>query len=242
MGRVENLNRKTIARKLKFLGKFAKRNLAVENAFESPSIEIEFDEMETFVHTKLKPLSIPLAVEFKTRRILGFQVVSMPAKGLLAKKSVKKYGRREDKRVEGRRTLFEEIRPLIIDQAILRSDSNPHYPADVKRYFPKASHQTVLGKRGAVTGQGELKKTKFDPIFSLNHTCAMFRAHNSRLIRKTWNTTGSGEIDRSSCDLCLCSQSKIEEAVLFFEAAVTVMQGSSVHENALLTAIVAVSP
>jgi sugar phosphate permease len=45
------------------------------------------------------------------------------------------------------------------------------------------------GQRGSSTGQGELKKIKFDPLFSLNHTCAMLRANVSRLFRKTWCTT-----------------------------------------------------
>ena len=38
-------------------------------------------------------------------------------------------------------------------------------------------------------GQGELKKLKYDPIFSLNHTCAMIRDNIKRLSRKTWCTT-----------------------------------------------------
>lgn len=193
MARVENLNRKTIARKLKILGPIAKNNLAIENTLEPLCSEIEFDDMETFEHTKFKPLSMTLAVEFKTRRVLGLEVSQMPAKGLLAKKSVQKYGIREDKRAEARRRLFETIKPLVIDQAIIRSDSNPHYPEDVKKHFPNALHQSVIGKRGAITGQGELKKTEYDPIFSLNHTAAMFRAHTSRLIRKTWNTTKDPE-------------------------------------------------
>lgn len=193
IARVENLNRKTVARKLKFLGPMAEKNMAIENALDARCSEIEFDDMETFVHTKLKPLSVSLAVEYKTRRILSFQVSPMPAKGLLAKKSVKKYGIREDKRAQGRKRLFEEIKPLVIETLVIRSDSNPHYPEDVKRHFPKALHQRVLGKRGAITGQGELKKAKFDPIFSLNHTCAMLRAHTARLIRKTWNTTKDPE-------------------------------------------------
>ncbi|MEQ1722809.1 MAG: hypothetical protein ABL930_06505, partial [Pseudobdellovibrio sp.] len=41
--------------------------------------------------------------------------------------------------------------------------------------------------------QGELKKIGFDPLFSLNHTCAMMRAKVSRLIRRTWNTTKKPE-------------------------------------------------
>ncbi|HXH76731.1 MAG TPA: hypothetical protein VNJ08_17305, partial [Bacteriovoracaceae bacterium] len=37
--------------------------------------------------------------------------------------------------------------------------------------------------------QGELKKVRFDPLFMVNHTCALLRANVNRLIRKTWCTT-----------------------------------------------------
>ncbi|WP_235044581.1 hypothetical protein [Pseudobdellovibrio exovorus] len=151
--------------------------------------EVEFDDLETFEHTKLKPLSVTLMVEFKSRRILGFRVASMPAKGLLAASSRKKYGYRVDDRAKARRDLFNEVKGLISSTAVIRSDSNPHYRSDVKRYFPKARYEVVLGGRGAITGQGELKKQVWDPIFSLNHTCAMLRAHINRLFRKTWCTT-----------------------------------------------------
>jgi hypothetical protein len=75
----------------------------------------------------------------------------------------------------------------------LKSDSNPRYPRYVHRYFPKARHDTVEGKRGCVTGQGELKRGRFDPLFALNHTFAMLRANLSRLVRKTWCTTKKAE-------------------------------------------------
>jgi hypothetical protein len=71
----------------------------------------------------------------------------------------------------------------------VESDENPHYPKFVKRHLPHARHTRYPGARGAVTGQGELKKIKFDPLFSLNHTCAMLRANLNRLFRRTWCTT-----------------------------------------------------
>jgi len=150
---------------------------------------MEFDDLETFEHTKCKPLSVTLAVEFETRRILGFEVSRMPAKGRLAMLSRKKYGPRKDKRSEGRRRLFHRLKPLLHERAIIKSDQNPHYMADVKRYFPKADYRQLKGQRGSTTGQGELKKVRFDPLYSLNHTCAMYRYGISRLIRKTWCTT-----------------------------------------------------
>lgn len=187
--RIFCLNRKTVVRKLRFLAEQARLGLQIENA-SSPKCEIiEFDDLETFEHTKCKPLSVILALEFKTRRILGFQVSQMPCKGRLAKLSYKKYGYRADHRAQGRKALFEEIKNYIEPNAIIKSDLSPHYPADVKKYFPEATHQPFLSKRGSSTGGGELKKTKFDPLFSINHTFAKCRADINRLFRRTWCTT-----------------------------------------------------
>jgi transposase-like protein len=183
------VNRTTVARKLKFLGNQARLNLRSFNAQCAKAEVIEFDDLETFEHTKCKPLSITLAVESKTRRILGFSVSQMPAKGHLAKMARRKYGFRKDYRTQGRRALFLKLRPLIKKCCVIKSDSNPHYVNDVREFFPNSSHVTYFGQRGAVSGQGELKKIRFDPLFSLNHTCAMFRANVNRLFRKTWCTT-----------------------------------------------------
>ena len=184
-----NLNRKTVVRKLLVLGFEAECRLRLGNAFSPKVHEVEFDDLETFETTKCKPLSVTLAVESGTRRILGLEVSSMPAKGLLVGKAWRKYGPRSDERGNGRRKLFSDLRHLVAEDAIIKSDSNPHYPGDVAEFFPKASHIQFLGKRGSLGGQGELKKVRFDPLFSLNHTCAMFRANVSRLTRKTWVTT-----------------------------------------------------
>lgn len=187
--RILKLNLKTVVRKFRYAASTAREELRTWNQKFPKAIEVEFDDLETFEHTKCKPLSVTIMVEFKSRRILGLEVSQMPAKGLLAKISRKKYGPRSDHRPQARQKLFGEMQDLVDPYAKIRSDSNPHYPPDVRKFFPHCRYETVLGGRGAVTGQGELKKLKFDPIFSLNHTCAMLRAHVSRLFRKTWNTT-----------------------------------------------------
>lgn len=205
VARTLKLNRKTVVRKFLFLAELEAENLKRWNQAKSLATEVEFDDLETFEHSKCKPLSITLMVEYKTRRILGFEVSQMPAKGKLASLARKKYGPRKDKRAQGRVNLFKEMKELVIPQALIRSDSNPHYASDVRKYFPKARHETVLGVRGAVTGQGELKKIHFDPLFSLNHTCAMLRANINRLFRKTWCTTKKP--DRLAKHLCLYAMS-----------------------------------
>jgi transposase-like protein len=183
------INRKTVARRVPFL---AARACASQKKFRRklPHFQnIQFDDLETFEHTKCKPLSVAMVVEEKSRIILGFSVSRMPAKGRLSKKALFKYGFRPDERPLGWNQLFTEVKPLLREDAILTSDDNPHYPKFVKKLLPGVTHRTVKGGRGSSTGQGELKKLHFDPIFSLNHTFAMLRANICRLIRRTWCTT-----------------------------------------------------
>lgn len=187
--RLLNVTRTTIVRKLSFLA--SKLRAVNKRQFENlnPISEMQFDDLETIEHTKCKPLSVTLAVEKSTRKILVFKVSQMPAKGLLAKVSRKKYGLRPDHRQKAREDFFKILQPKILPDALIESDQNPHYFEQVKKYFPHANYQTTPGGRGAIVGQGELKKLKFDPLFSLNHTFAMLRANINRLFRKTWCTT-----------------------------------------------------
>ena len=187
--RILKINPKTVVRKFRHAIKTAKQELKQWNQKFEACTEVEFDDLETFEHTKCKPLSVTLMVEYSTRRILGFEVAQMPAKGRIAHFARKKYGPRADHRSKARKKLFSEMREFVSPVAIIRSDSNPYYPNDLRKFFPHARHETVLGGRSSIGGQGELKKLKWDPIFSLNHTCAMLRAHINRLFRKTWCTT-----------------------------------------------------
>jgi hypothetical protein len=145
--------------------------------------------MESSERSKCLPVSIPLAVEKDSRKVLGFRVCSMPAKGLLVALSREKYGPRADHRAANVDSLLKEIQPLLSLEAHLTSDQNPKYPSWIQKALPNLKHTTVKGRRGAVVGQGELKKIGFDPLFSLNHTCAMLRANINRLFRRTWCTT-----------------------------------------------------
>jgi hypothetical protein len=196
---------KTIARKLLFLAaqKQNRGDAPIRKALGGESVFVDqvfFDEMETSHHTKLKPLSIALAVS-STRVILGFEVSVMPAKGLLAKISRNKYGPRPDERQQGLQRMLEDIRPFLSEKPTFISDECPRYPIQLRRLYPGSPHQRVKGRRGCVVGQGELKKVGFDPLFSLNHTAAMFRANVNRLARRTWCTTK--RIDRLKAHLTL---------------------------------------
>jgi len=197
-----HVNRKTVARKLRFLAEQSrqKQRQWIRGFEGRPISSVQFDDLETSEHTKCKPLSVAIAVEPKSRKILGFQVSSMPAKGHLARPALKKYGPRADQRAQGWQALFSSLKPIVTPDAQWLSDENPHYRRHLKRCHPDAIHLTTPGRRGCVVGQGELKKIGFDPLFSLNHTCAMLRANLNRLFRRTWCTTKTkqGLIDHLS--------------------------------------------
>jgi transposase-like protein len=187
---------KTVARKLVFLGSVAKRErleyLKTLSQDGSQIEECQFDELETFEKTKCLPLSVPLVIgsgKKHKQRILSFRVASMPAKGMLAEISRKKYGRRKDERRREVKALFEELGSVLSPDVKITTDQNPKYPGWIQAQFPKARHVTTKGRRGCSTGFGELKRIGFDPLFSLNHSCAMLRANINRLARKTWYTT-----------------------------------------------------
>ena len=189
IARFYRVNRKTVVRKFLFVGAASVEVLRLTNRQKPKVHHLQFDDMETSEHTKCKPVAMTLAVEHPSRRILGFAVSRMPAKGKLAKIARQKYGPRPDERFQGREILFSELQSIVHPEALIESDMNPHYPASVKRFFPLARSKTYKGRRGCVVGQGELKRGGYDPLFSLNHTCAMLRANINRLFRRTWCTT-----------------------------------------------------
>lgn len=184
IARFLKVDRKTIAFRLPFLGKRAK------NYLDSISItglrSVQFDEMQSSIHSKCKPVAIPMVVDAKTRMILALGVASMPAQPPLVDKAMRRYGPRSDDREEAIIRVLNRVRPMLAHGAQITTDSAFRYPIPIRKHLPDAIHLTVKGRKSSAGGQGELKKIGFDAIWSFNHTAAMVRDGVSRLIRKTW--------------------------------------------------------
>ena len=190
MAKTYHTTRKTIARKLEFLGICCKKKHQTE--IKTPSYQsdhIQFDEIHTIEHTKCKPYVVSVAVCVHSRKILGIAGATAPASGHLAKIAYKKYGYRPDTRRQALMKLFERIKPSVHSKTYFSSDKHPYYKQIVRHYYPNAPYRQVKGATACVAGQGELKKAGKDPLFCINHTFAMLRANINRLIRKTWCTT-----------------------------------------------------
>ena len=188
------VHRKTVERKLPFLAKRCRRlNGLSLLRFKGRIHNIQIDDLITKENSKLKPLSVTICVDENRRRILAVEVSQIPSFGHLSKFALKKYGRRKDLHCEGLNRVFQTITPIVSEEVQIKSDEHQRYPGFISAYLPKSKHLAFKSERGCVAGQGELKKVAFDPLFIVNHTCALLRANVNRLIRKTWCTTKDPE-------------------------------------------------
>lgn len=197
LAQMTGVNVKTIAARLIWQAKLSreKNTLFVEQYIEryGPIKRVQFDDLITFEHTKCKPLTVPMAVIAGTRVPLGFGVASIPANGHLAALSRQRYGKREDNSRRAREALFEHLVTILPEDVQFETDGHDHYRVLIKHYFPDATHKVFPSVRGAIVGQGELKKARFDPLFTINHFLATMRAKVNRLVRRTWCTTKKPE-------------------------------------------------
>jgi transposase-like protein len=183
------VNPKAVARRVVRYGQIARWHLEHYRKTRDKARVILFDEMESFEHTHMKPLTMPIAVEEDSRKVLAIELGQIAAKGPLAEASRAKYGPRYCTRKKLLQRLMKSLKECCHERVIVKTDSSTHYPKRIKEALPKARHRAFLGMRGAVVGQGEMKVGTYDPLFTLNHTYAMFRDNVKRLTRRTWCTT-----------------------------------------------------
>ena len=181
--------RKTVARKLVFLANQARLQSARWIAEHGPFKHVQFDELISFEHTRLKPLSVAVMSVVGDRFIIGVDVAQIPASGAIAQRSREKYGLRRDMSSSMRKRVLRMCAPHLTPDVLIETDEHKRYRNEIRQILPGASHHRFPSIRGSLTGLGELKRTGFDPLFSINHTLAMLRDSIKRLARRTWCTT-----------------------------------------------------
>lgn len=204
MAIVLGVNLKTIVRKFLFLSKLARREHERRIASgELKTSHAQFDEMETFEHTRMKPISVALAVRAKTGEILEVQCAQMAFKGPLAAQAREKYGPRED---QSGAAIKKTLTTLSLCSALvfaLTTDADPRYLNQVRRELPTATHHSI--KRRFVKRD---RRNAEDHLFTLNYTAAKIRNDLSRMGRKTWVTTKKVERLQAHLDLYIAFNNK----------------------------------
>jgi transposase-like protein len=199
------VHRVTIERKLVYLAKKAQLSQAKFLASLRNSVShAQIDDLITIEHTKLKPLTVSIAVDAQRRYILGARVAPIGAFGHLAELSRRRYGRRKNLHKKSLEVLFRSLAPLLTENAHLESDEHLLYPNFARRFVPTATHTVFKSERSSIVGQGELKRVRYDPLFAINHSCAMLRGNINRLIRKTWCTTKRLDRLQMHLDIFIC--------------------------------------
>ena len=154
---------------------------------------MQFDEMMTFEHARSRTLGIALVVRGKTAEILSITVGRIPSSGHLATIGKTRYAWTAN---EGPATCRRALEQAAIaakkDACTVSCDKATSYPKLVAATIP---HAVVdARKRSKETGA-------FDPMFSLNLTCAKIRASVAVMARKTWTTTKSIEKLQDKLDI-----------------------------------------
>ena len=191
IAKILNIDKKTVHRKIIFLGIRAEEfNRSFREKFNESKIKkLQFDDLITKEKTKLLPLTVTGIVEPESRRILALEAGAIPAFGHLSKLSKKKYGWRKSEHKDSLKRAFEKIKSIVHDEAEIRSDEHKLYPDFIRSYFPISNYKRYSSIKSCIAGQGELKKSNRDPLYSINHTFAMMRDNINRLVRKSWCVT-----------------------------------------------------
>jgi transposase-like protein len=185
MAIVLGVNLKTIVRKFRFLGKLARKEHERRIASgEFKTRHVQFDEMETFEHTRMKPVSVALAVRVKTGEILAVECAPMAYKGPLAAQARDKYGPREDQTGVAIKKALVTVGLCSALGLALTTDADPRYLNQVRQELPSATHRSI--KRRFAKKD---RRNAEDHLFTLNYTAAKIRNDLSRMGRKTWVTT-----------------------------------------------------
>jgi len=187
MALVLKANRKTIVRKFRYLALLCrKQHRRVIKRGELQTSHVQFDEMQTFEHTKLKPVTIAVAVRAKTGEIVDMRAAPIPYQGPLAPLAFRKYGPRPSRAKEAATRCLKKVRACSKPTLTLTTDSHPAYPSWIQKLLPHATHRQTLRR---MPERKTDRKNKDDALFTLNYTCAKVRNDLSRMARKTWVTT-----------------------------------------------------
>jgi hypothetical protein len=193
IAKVLGVSKHTVEQRMGWLARIANReHLAWLKTPEARTSEVQFDEMETFEHTKCKPLSISLAVDGTNGKIIDTEVAYMRCKGHLAKISRNKYSWTLDTRQSASESVFQTVKKIAPPTVHIITDKKTAYVTWIGNVLPRADHDKFKRKvniKNSYKNNRKQKQKTFEPLFYLNMACAKIRADLARMRRRTWTTT-----------------------------------------------------
>ena len=196
--RHEKIAYRTVIRKWRFMAEKARirHEVALKHG-EITTKYIQFDEMQTFEHTKEKPLGIEISIRPKTGQILSAKVCRIPITALtIAKSKAVEYNKKTDKREAFYKMIADTKECLDKGYSVLSCDGNRESIKMAKIMCPKSLIETHIND--------------YAGMWRLNHTFAKLRHHLSRLKRKSWATTKNRKYLQMHLDLFIAYQNKYQ--------------------------------
>src|SRR5690606_13493418 len=145
----------TIARKIDYLAHWARKH-HIEHIKSIATSYVMVDELETFLHSRYKQLSVVVAIRVKTGEVLVFAVARKPSN---QERGWKKYGWHIDDRPAEFRRVAKGIAPCLASNATIATDSHPSHA----KWLNQALQQPYTHyKTKSAVGPG------FDPLFAIN--------------------------------------------------------------------------
>ena len=150
------------------------------------------DELETFEHQSICPLTVPVLIEKASFAIVATGVAPIrrvARKGSRRQQRLerheRKHGRRKDRsRLCLRKVMGRFLRLLRGNKGLLISDE--------KQLYARLSRELLAGQVEHETVSGKLVRTSFNRLFGINLTDAMLRDNNGRLRRRSWLVSKRG--------------------------------------------------
>ncbi|MFN0244358.1 MAG: hypothetical protein ACKVWV_15835 [Planctomycetota bacterium] len=146
------------------------------------------DELETFEHSRLlAPLTVPILIERESGFVVHAESATLPCRGRLRPAMRAKKLAREKvlgKRRSGSREAVE--RCFAVLERILPGSGAVHVHTDRKTSYASLLRKRFGERLRHVRISSKLVRNKHNPLFMINHTCALVRDALSRLVRRNW--------------------------------------------------------
>ena len=182
--RVLALSRRCLELKFRKLARHLRRlHLNLQRPFEEGA-SFQLDELETFEGLRtLRPLSVPLLIEKRSRYVVWSDVATIPARHRRSR-----HGRRRDPCARKDRSREACLRTLARAAKLSGSLSTVVFETDEKKSYPKLIRSAFGPARSIVHRRTSSRRVRdvSNPLFAINQTEALARDLRGRLRRQSW--------------------------------------------------------
>lgn len=181
------------------------RDLHGNLAFKLAAREFLLDEEETYEHSSIRTVTLPVLIERRTWFIVA--TAAGPIRRLARAgtrrrrwqdRDEEKNGRRPDRSKACVRETLEALRRCLPEDVKIRLHS------DLKSSYATLAKQVFHDAVEHVRTPGRAARTTANPLFPINTTLAMSRDNNGRLRRKSWLVSKKAECLHAQMQLFTC--------------------------------------